>query len=659
MACEGWAPRCLERARQPLAVVAIKRFEGSNLCGALQVRSISDNFVTMQVRSVIRRVGVSVGAIATAWALVVWMSGGFTVELLDVRVRSHNQLRPIIFAALGWLTYLAMGGRLPWPPAWDAARVRTAHHWIAAVVAVLTFVLGVAYATTSVGGSDSYGYASQADLWIDGRATIQQPWIAAVPWPAAAATFSPLGYRPSARPLAPGTLVPIYAPGLPWLMAAAKLVGGQETMFWVAPILGALLVLATYGIGCRLASPTAGLIAAWLVATSPATLFMLVVPMSDVPAAGAWAVAWYFLLGRTSWSAAGAGLASAVAIAIRPNLVFGAAIMGCWYAIRVWRHHGGGHGRALLHVTAFAVAVLPGIVAVALVNHALNGSPLRSGYGSMEGWFTADNVWPNVRLYAGWLVDSQTPLVLAGLGALAVPTRKLWPAAQDRAVLLAAGAFVVGIWVLYCFYWRFGDWWSLRLLLPTWPFMMAGVGAVVVALTRPASASIRTVVVIATLAYGAYELRQAATRLVFELWKYDRHYPAVGRLVGALTDTQTVILSRQHSGSLRYYGGRVTLRYDELDPQWLDRAVAWLGERGVRAYLLADAWEIVEIKKRFKGQRALEHLDRPPVVDYRGPTNVLLYDLSRPSDGPSRIVWESYANLRSVSPVPLAIPSFE
>ena len=95
----------------------MKRFEGSNLFGELQVGSISDSFVAMHVRSVIRHLGVSVGAIARVWALVVRVSGGFTVELLDVQVRSHNQLRPIIVAALEWLTYLAMGGRLPWPPA--------------------------------------------------------------------------------------------------------------------------------------------------------------------------------------------------------------------------------------------------------------------------------------------------------------------------------------------------------------------------------------------------------------------------------------------------------------------------------------------------------------------------------------------------------------
>ena len=610
------------------------------------------------MRAVIRRSGLSVATIATTWGLMVWLSGGLTLEVLHVHVSSRSPARPAIAAALGWLVYLAAGGRLRRPLHWDAERIRSACPWIAAAIALVTFVVGVGYATTAVGGSDSYGYASQADLWIAGRATLEQPWIAAVPWPSAAATFSPLAYVPSPKPHAPWTLVPIYPPGLPWLMAAAKAAGGQETMFWVSPIFGALLVLATYGIGSCLASPSAGVLAAWLVATSPTLLFMLVVPMSDVPAAGACAAAWYFVLRGTVAGAAGAGLASAIAIAIRPNLILGAAIIGCWFVVRVWRADQRDRIRALRHAAVFVVTVLPGIVAVALVNDALNGSPLRSGYGSIEGYFTAVNFWPNLRLYAGWLAGSQTPIVLAGIAALAVPSRTLWPAARDRAVLLAAGAFVVSIWMFYCFYWRFDDWWALRFMLPTWPLMMAGVAALVVALTRAAPVAARVVVVIAALGYGAYEIRQAAIRLAFELWKNDRHYPAVGRLVAATTDARSVIVSRQHSGSLRYYAGRVTLRYDILDPQWLDRAVAWLGERGVRVYVLADAWEIPYIRARFKGQRALERLDRP-ILDYRGPTNVLLFDLSHPMDAPPLVVRESYADLRSVPPVPLAIPSLE
>ena len=35
----------------------------------------------------------------------------------------------------------------------------------------------------------------------------------------------------------------------------------------------------------------------------------------------------------------------------------------------------------------------------------------------------------------------------------------------------------------------------------------------------------------------------------------------------------SVVLAGQHSGSMRYYSGRITLRADGLDNEWLDRAV--------------------------------------------------------------------------------------
>ena len=56
------------------------------------------------------------------------------------------------------------------------------------------------------------------------------------------------------------------------LLAVAKRIGGQCVMFGVVPILAGVTVLGTFGIGRRLHSATAGLIAAWLVATSPVTL---------------------------------------------------------------------------------------------------------------------------------------------------------------------------------------------------------------------------------------------------------------------------------------------------------------------------------------------------------------------------------------------------
>ena len=117
----------------------------------------------------------------------------------------------------------------------------------AAAIAAATLVVGVAFGSKVAGGSDSYGYISQADLFLSGRLSISQPWVEAVPWPNLTFSFAPLGYRPGPgkwlvtppvphEPRDRWAIVPTYAPGLPFLMASAKLVAGHCAIFWVVPI---------------------------------------------------------------------------------------------------------------------------------------------------------------------------------------------------------------------------------------------------------------------------------------------------------------------------------------------------------------------------------------------------------------------------------------
>jgi hypothetical protein len=54
----------------------------------------------------------------------------------------------------------------------------------------------------------------------------------------------------------------------------------------------------------------------------------------------------------------------------------------------------------------------------------------------------------------------------------------------------------------------------------------------------------------------------------------------------------SVVLAGQHSGSMRFYSGRITLRADGLDKEWLDRAVEWLTERGHHVYALLEEEEV-------------------------------------------------------------------
>jgi hypothetical protein len=69
-----------------------------------------------------------------------------------------------------------------------------------------------------------------------------------------------------------------------------------------------------------------------------------------------------------------------------------------------------------------------------------------------------------------------------------------------------------------------------------------------------------------------------------------------------------VILAMQHSGSLRYYTGRLTMRWDVLDPAWLDRAVDSLVTRGLPVYAMLESWEEADFRGRFAGQRTVRGL---------------------------------------------------
>ena len=79
----------------------------------------------------------------------------------------------------------------------------------------------------------------------------------------------------------------------------------------------------------------------------------------------------------------------------------------------------------------------------------------------------------------------------------------------------------------------------------------------------------------------------------------ERRYVDVARFIASHTDPDAVILSVQHSGSLRLYADRLTLRYDVLDPLWLDRAVEYLQSIGRRPYFVLDGGEVDAFRQRF------------------------------------------------------------
>jgi hypothetical protein len=542
--------------------------------------------------------------------------------------------------------------------------VRRLTRLTATAIAAATLVFGVRYGSKAAGGSDSYGYISQADLFLSQHLSISQPWVEAVPWPNLTWSFTPLAYRPG-----PGrwlveppvtheardrwAIVPTVAPGLSALMAGAKLIAGHCAIFWVVPICGALLVLATYGLGERMGSPAAGLIAAWLVATSPTTERMVLEPMTDVPTAAAWAVAFWCLFGRSVTAGACAGLAAGLAIAIRPNLVPLAIVPVCWQIAAIVRARGA-RRRAAWAAAATLSGIAAGMAVVAAIQWAYYGSPWRSGYGALDQLFDPANVGPNLRAYTSWFADAHTPVALAGVAALFVPSRRLWRGLIDRGMVVAGAIFVAGLVAIYLHYTVFDSREYLRFLLPAWPFVMLGLAHVLLlplAITRWNPAVLRPIaiglVAAAALILGGRGFNAAADdRRTIQA--KEARYVTIATRLREISGDNAVVLAVQHSGSVRYYAGRMTLGFEALPPPWLDKAIAWLIERGVHPYAVLEDWEIRNLRSRYAGQASLALFDTP-IVQH---ALVFVFDLKPDSSVPARTEVIDAADVSCRPPAP-------
>jgi hypothetical protein len=601
----------------------------------------------------LQRWSLIVAVLGFAWALALIASGGFDFEFMGQRVRSTDALRPLLAAVVALGIYVISGGERA-QRKWFASLSSVDERLLAAILAAATLGVGVACSTTAAAGADAYGYVNQADQWLSGDLVIDQPWVAELPWPSRGWSSSPLAYKPievDGR----WAIVPTYSPGFPLLMAAAKAVAGHGAMFWIVPLCGAVVVFATFGLGKRLGSGRIGLIGAWLTVTSPPFVLTLILPWSDVPATAAWAVALYFLFGNTAWTAAGAGLATAVAVLIRPNLVWAAAVLGLWFVVRLWSAGSGKRPPVLADGIVFSATAGLGILAVALIYQHLYGSPFESGYGRFSDNFRLTRIAVNAPKYVEWLVETKSGLSLAGIAALAVPLTRLWPGVPDRRVFIPLAAFVFGLWLMYCSYLEFDGWGYLRFLLPAYPLMMIGVGAIALAWARSRGPGTALAITGLVVVIGVFlQFRMVVKSGTLGLEHTEQRYVSAGQLTRAATDDNSVVFSLDHRGTARYYGGRMTLRYVVLEPEWLDRSIQWLAERGVHPYLLVEERELAAFQQRFAGQHAVLCTEGNPVFSYEGQGTVVLFDLLSKRHEPPQRVQATTEHPRAVPPAPEA-----
>jgi hypothetical protein len=548
----------------------------------------------------------AISAAAAALAVAVWWTGGFSVRIAGVPVRSRSWVRPAIVALAGAALFIGIERArvaAAFARAWAAAESPRIAGAMAVLAIAWTLTAGIVFCTFAAGGADSYGYISQARLLMDGRLTDTVPLRPAFTWPDVDATLTPLGFN---QGRSPGVIAPRYPPGLPLLLAPLTVIS-ETAIYMLVPVFGLLAVWGTYRLGVRLGDPLAGGLAAMILSCSPTFLYQVVQPMSDVPAAACWLWALLAAAAGSRGGAIGAGTLASMAILIRPNLAPLAALV---LVPAVFGGTGARARRALL----FVAALVPGIIALGWIQDVRYGSPLGSGYGTISDGFAAAYIAENLARYPRWLTETHTWFIwLWLLGPLWIARRVRSRSAADRLLAWTAAALVVAVWMAYLPYVYFqpDEWFYTRFLLPAIPVMVLFAVAVSLWTLRRLPAAVRAPVTAAlVLALLATELQVARTRGAFEIRLQERKYPLAGTFVRDTLPTTAFILAGQHSGSVRYYSNRPTLRWDLLAPGRLDHAVAALRAEGFEPFVVVDGGEDEAFRRRFgdAGQQAVRGL---------------------------------------------------
>ena len=533
-------------------------------------------------------------AIAAALALTVLVFlVGVDIRIAGVTVRSHSAVRVLAGAAALVLVRWRFG-------------IASYPKWIMRL-AMLTAICGSVEAwfrflLASVGGADSYGYASSSLVIASGRLIDAAPiaeWISAANRLAIA---SPLGWTP-----APGGsgIAPTFPIGTSLVMALFTLVGGADAVFFVAPVTGLVTLWLVYRLAREWHDAESALFATALVAWNPLVVGYAKQPMSDMPAT-MWVMLALLLAVRSSRASAfGAGLAAGAAVITRPALLVAAAVIPL-------AAHRGDTARQRFAIASAGLALM--LLVLMAIQHQLFGSSFATGYGRGAALFSWSHVATNLGIFTrhGWEVLG--PLFIPGLIIGIFAAR---PESRNKPLAIFAA-----VTVPYLFYLPFDHWETVRFLLPGLvPLTIVAADGLIHIARLPRKPAVTAAVVIAFLAIvaGRSEILLRASS-VWDVASLESRYPLAGEWINVNTPQASVVMANQHSGSLRWYAKRQTIRWDFIEPDQLVTTVRELQAHGATVYVALEGDEVAMFDRRFAGvidQLQVDHVGRVRNVSFR------------------------------------------
>ena len=469
------------------------------------------------------------GIAATVVTCALWLTGGFRTTVLGLRVSASNLDRPLAMAAIAWLL-LAV--------ARPAAFSRIAPGAVVVTVLGCLGLFSARHAAPVAAGADMFGYVSQANDWRAG--TLVQPVAPPAPLSFPHHAYVPLGY---VWQYPPPSSVALYPPGTSLHMALASVVA-PGAVYLVAPLAALMAVLGTYRLGATYFDARTGAWAAALLAFCPQLLMQAIVPMGDTLATAYWV--WALVCAGSSHLALQgvAGVLVSVAVLVRPNLApLAASVLLC---------SAGAAG--LRGALTMAAATTPLLSWLGWHNTVLYGGPLATGYGPASGLFALRYIPENIRRYGGWMLQTLSPIPFLGAGALAYSVVRRRERAHP------------GLWVfmaltglIYMCYLPWPNWTFSRFLLPAFPvlFVLAVTGMQRLA---PSTSLPVVATILICIGWEMHFVQNSEIRYVRDAMS---RFEIVGRHLQG-QDTDRAVITRIHSGSLRYYASATTVRWDQL-----------------------------------------------------------------------------------------------